>query len=188
VPSSRVFLLATAVLCALLCGSLRAQQAAASGRQAPASAAAVQAARSDARAEWKLWGAALTASFRSGQCTDLTERARPGIVRAVYEAVWTRANLAGNPAPAEPNFDARNWATLARAAGLALSASPRVGAVVVWQPGVENADRPSGHVGLVTRVSGGTFTTREENVGVPYRYGSRTLSAAPLSGRVFILP
>jgi hypothetical protein len=94
-------------------------------------------------------GAAFLCSFRNGQCSDLVARTRPDVVARIYEASWTVGFL-HSTTPSTPNFVARNWATLAQRAGLTVSARPLVGAVVVWQPGVEGADAPTGHVAVVT--------------------------------------
>ena len=49
--------------------------------------------------------------------------------------------------------NAASWLYSARAAGLPTGSVPRVGAVVVYQPGVQGADWP-GHVAYVTSVAG----------------------------------
>ena len=161
--------------------------AAPKAKAAPQSAAQ-QAAWADARAQWARWGKSLLSDFRNGQCTDLAARSRPDVVERIYEQVWASADLHNDPNPTFPGMDARSWSGLARRAGLTVSDSPTVGALVVWQPGIEGADVPSGHIGVVTAVSGAIFTAREENVGKPYHYGVRTLSTSPVSGRTFILP
>jgi surface antigen len=86
------------------------------------------------------------------------------------------------------DFIAKDWAAFARLAGMTVKAVPVAGAIVVWQPGVEGAAGESGHVGYVESVANGRFTTSEENFGAPYQMGSRTLSAAPIRGRLFIYP
>jgi len=133
---------------------------------------------------WNREGSQFLAGFRNGQCTDLAARKRPDIVQRVYEASVSSFVLA-QPFP-NLDFTARNWAGLARAAGFVISPRPAAGAIVVWQPGVEGAGAGTGHVGYVTSIGHGTFTTVEENVGRPYAIGHRTLSTAPVAGRVFI--
>jgi len=140
-----------------------------------------------ARQQWAVQGLAILRTFRNGQCTDLVARMRPDVISLIYQASWAIGFLNATT-PIRPDFLARNWARLARAAGLIVSSSSRVGAVVVWQPGIEGADAPTGHVGIVIGISGSRFTTREENVGGTYHYASGSYSTRPLAGRLFILP
>jgi CHAP domain len=139
-----------------------------------------------AQQRWKSEGTRFMAGFRNGQCTDLAARKRPDVVERVYEAS-VAAFLLARPFPSL-DFTARNWAKLARAAGLVVSSRPVKGAIVVWQPGVEGAGAGTGHVAYVTSTGHGTFSTIEENVGKPYAIGHRNLPAKPLPGRLFIHP
>lgn len=139
-----------------------------------------------ARAWWTDGGSKMLAVFRTGQCTDWASSKRPDIIERIEEAAYVADRL-GKPFP-DVDFVAKNWATLAKAAGMTISDTPVAGAIVVWQPGVEGASPDSGHVGYVESVGKGTFTTSEENVGAPYVMGHRTLSSAPVGGRVFIEP
>jgi CHAP domain len=139
-----------------------------------------------ARAWWAANAGQILATFRNGQCTDLAASKRPDIVERVEEAAQI-AELHGLPFP-PLDFTAKNWALLAQAAGLTVGDTPVAGALVVWQPGVEGAAIMTGHVGFVVSVGAGSFQTSEENVDGPYLVSSRTLSAAPVPGRVFIYP
>jgi surface antigen len=82
-------------------------------------------------------------NFPWGQCTWWAANERPDIGSAVV----------GNAA---------SWLYSARAAGLATGTVPRVGAVVVYQPGAQGAAW-TGHVAYVTSVSGSSFTISEMN-------------------------
>jgi len=154
---------------------------------APPLTAAQTAAWAQARQEWVTYGARMLSYFRNGQCTDLVARLRPDVVERIYEAAWATSTLLGIPQFA-PSFIARDWAAEAKLAGMTVSARPVVGALVVWQPGVQNAGAPDGHIGYVTRAGAGSFQTREENVGSPYHYGYGIYLSAPVAGRLFILP
>jgi surface antigen len=134
---------------------------------------------------WAQHRATVATYMRNGQCTDWVWRKRPDIVERIYEAS-IQAKLLGRPFP-RFDLDARYWATLARAAGLRVSTSPVAGAAVVWQPGVEGAGAP-GHVAYVEYVGGGTFRFSEMNAGAPFVLARRSLSTAPVAGRLFILP
>jgi hypothetical protein len=151
----------------------------------PSLPAAVTPVQRAARAWWAQQGPAILANFRNGQCTDWASQKRPDIVERVEEAAYI-AQQTGKPFP-HVDFLAKDWATFARLAGMIVSAVPVVGAIVVWQPGVEGA-ADVGHVGYVESVLNGSFTTSEENVGAPYQMGSRTLSTTPVPGRLFIYP
>lgn len=76
--------------------------------------------------------------------------------------------------------NAKDWAGSARAHGwsVVLDAQPR--SIVVFQPGVQGADRTYGHVAWVTstqRRSDGLYVTFTEMNGLagPWRYNSRTV-------------
>jgi surface antigen len=92
-------------------------------------------------------------NFPYGQCTWWAAQSRPDI----------GANVIGN---------ASSWLYSARASGLPTGATPRVGAIVVYQPGAQGADW-TGHVAYVTSVAGDGvhFTISEMNF--PY-WGSVT--------------
>ena len=58
--------------------------------------------------------------------------------------------------------DGRQWAAAARALGYWVDRTPRVGDVMVFQPGQEGASRSYGHVAVVERVNAdGSVTTSE---------------------------
>ena len=139
-----------------------------------------------ARAWWQSNAGSILAIFHNGQCTDWASRKRPDIIERVEETAYV-AQLGGKSFP-QMDFIAKNWADLAKLAGMRVSDVPVAGALIVWQPGVEGAADEVGHVGYVESVQNGTFTTSEENVGAPYEMGSRTLSTVPVPGRLFIYP
>jgi len=139
-----------------------------------------------ARTWWQSNSNSVLAIFHNGQCTDWASRKRPDIIERVEETAYA-AQLGGKSFP-QMDFVAKNWAALAKLAGMQVSDVPVAGAVVVWQPGVEGAADEVGHVGYVESVQNGSFTTSEENVGAPYEMGSRTLPTAPVPGRLFIYP
>jgi hypothetical protein len=170
---------AACVLLAALAGVPAA--AADRAKQSPAQLQAT----AEAKAWWKSQGVTLLTVFRNGQCTDWASRKRPDIVERVEEAAYA-AKLLHKPFP-KVDFVAKDWAAAATAAGLTVSPTPVKGAIAVWQPGVEGA-LGTGHVGYVESVGKGAFRVSEENFGKPYRMDVRTLSTAPVSGRVFIYP
>jgi hypothetical protein len=150
----------------------------------------LDAARAQARGAkwWDTIGAGYLATFANGQCTDWVSRKRPDIVQRIEIALYVARALRA-PFP-EVDWTARNWATLARAAGMTVSPIPVPGAVAVYQPGIDGADFPTGHVAYVESVDSGTrtFTTSDENWGAPYRMGSQTLPVDAKDGRLFIYP
>lgn len=82
--------------------------------------------------------------FPYGQCTWWAMQKRPDLAGSVWGNAW-------------------QWAGEASAHGKAESAAPRVGAIVVFQPGVQGADW-YGHVGYVTQVgANGSFAVSEMN-------------------------
>ncbi|MBV8085710.1 MAG: LysM peptidoglycan-binding domain-containing protein [Chloroflexi bacterium] len=97
--------------------------------------------------------------FPYGQCTWWAANQRPDIGTRVV----------GNAAA---------WAYSARAAGLATGVVPRVGAVVVYQPGAQGAGWV-GHVAYVTSVSGNSFTISEMNFNGWGRVDTRTSWTGP---------
>jgi len=98
--------------------------------------------------------------FPWGQCTYWAAQERPDIGSRVI----------GNAA---------SWIYSARAAGLATGSVPRVGAVVVYQPGAQGAAW-TGHVAYVTSVAGDGvhFTISEMN----FPYWGRVTSRASWAG------
>ena len=91
-------------------------------------------------------------SFDPGQCTAWAFLMRPDIV---VEATLSKPGLT--------NWDAAQWATNARAAGLPVGTRPAVGAIAVWPAGVDGSG-PVGHVAYVQKVKGsGAFSVTEED-------------------------
>jgi len=141
--------------------------------------------RAAATGWWDREGASMLAELRNGECTDWASQQRPDIIRAGDVAVYGDALLAGTDA----HFDwtARFWAGLARRAGLPVSDVPSVGAIAVFQPGVEGAAADTGHVSVVEQVNpDGTFVTSDENVGGPFVMAKIKHPAGPMPGREFI--
>jgi LysM repeat protein len=97
--------------------------------------------------------------FPYGQCTWWAANQRPDI----------GSRVVGNAAA---------WAYSARAAGLATGTVPRVGAIVVYQPGAQGAGWV-GHVAYVTSVSGSSFTISEMNFNAWGRVDTRNSWAGP---------
>lgn len=142
--------------------ALASQQAANAQRQEEAArvllqhlqAAAAAAARNTAQAAVSTTGGGAVAVvprplirgnlFPYGQCTWWAIQKRPDLSGSVWGNAW-------------------QWAAEARSSGRAVGAVPRVGAIAVFQPGVEGADW-YGHVGYVTAVgSNGWFQVSEMN-------------------------
>ena len=65
--------------------------------------------------------------------------------------------------------DAKTWAYRARNQGYPVDGKPRVGDVIVLQPGVQGADRRYGHVAYVIAVKGNRVTVSEMNGGMGCR-------------------
>lgn len=61
--------------------------------------------------------------------------------------------------------NAKTWAARAKKQGFPVDAKPRVGDVIVLQPGVQGAHRTYGHVAYVTAVYGNKVVVREMNGG-----------------------
>jgi surface antigen len=118
--------------------------------------------------------------FPAGQCT------------------WGADNLAhlfmdtdSSAYPAGHNFidvwgNALNWASSAAGNGWTVVTTPHRDSIVVFQPGVQGADAPYGHVAWVTAVySNGTFQIEEMNATAGANYDFRKVAVA--SGESFIL-
>ena len=75
--------------------------------------------------------------------------------------------------------NARTWASRARARGFPVDSRPRVGDVMVLQPGVQGANRRYGHVAYVIAVRGNLVTVTEMNGG----YGCRVRRHTYHTGR-----
>ncbi|HZB95868.1 MAG TPA: CHAP domain-containing protein, partial [Herpetosiphonaceae bacterium] len=75
--------------------------------------------------------------------------------------------------------NALTWASRARARGFPVDSRPRVGDVMVLQPGVQGANRRYGHVAYVIAVRGNLVTVTEMNGG----YGCRVRRHTYHTGR-----
>jgi len=104
-------------------------------------------------------------NFPWGQCTWWAANERPDIGSVVV----------GN---------ASAWLYSARAAGLPTGTVPRVGAVVVYQPGAQGAAW-TGHVAYVTSVNGNSFTISEMNFPIWGGVTTRTSWAGPGVGFIY---
>jgi surface antigen len=86
----------------------------------------------------------------------------------------------------EVSGNADQWAGSAASNGWTVVSSVHLDSIVVFQPGVQGADRTYGHVAWVTAVySNGTFQIEEMNATAGPNYDFRTVSVA--SGESFIL-
>jgi hypothetical protein len=133
---------------------------------------------------WQGAGPAILGRLRNGQCTDWASRMRPDIVERAAELQHQQLLL--GQAPATLRWVARDWAETASAAGFPVGPIPQVGAIAVFQPGVDGANATTGHVAYVEAVNAdGSYRVSEENVGGPYRMASRTLPG-PQDGVSFI--
>ncbi|MCL4540864.1 MAG: CHAP domain-containing protein [Chloroflexi bacterium] len=133
--------------------ALASQQAANAQRQEAAARASLQRLQDAAAAAARNTSEAAAVSprrpfmgnlFPYGQCTWWAIQRRPDLSGSVWGNAW-------------------QWVAEARSSGRAVGAMPRVGAIAVFQPGVEGADW-YGHVGYVTAVgSNGWFQVSEMN-------------------------
>ena len=82
--------------------------------------------------------------------------------------------------------NALTWGVRARAQGYSVDGQPRVGDIIVLQPGVQGAHRRFGHVAYVTAVNGNRVTVSQMNGG----QGCRVTRATFRTGRgvMFIHP
>lgn len=93
--------------------------------------------------------------------------------------------------PAGHNFidvwgNALDWASSAAGHGWTVVTTPHLDSIVVFQPGVQGAEAPYGHVAWVTAVySNGKFQIEEMNATAGANYDFRTVATA--SGESFIL-
>ncbi|MCL4543303.1 MAG: CHAP domain-containing protein [Chloroflexi bacterium] len=130
---------------------LAAQRAAAAARAQSAAQALLQRLRAAARTHPAIQTVARALPSRPapnpfpyGQCTWWALSRRPDLAGSVWGNAW-------------------QWASEARVNGRAEGTTPRLGAIAVFQPGVEGADW-EGHVGYVIQVgSNGRFAVSEMN-------------------------
>jgi len=83
------------------------------------------------------------AAYTRCACTDYAHRMRPDLPLSLGNAL--------------------TWGTRARAHGFPVDGNPRVGDIVVLQPGVQGAHRRYGHVAYVTGVGGGRVYASQFN-------------------------
>jgi surface antigen/uncharacterized protein YraI len=118
--------------------------------------------------------------FPAGQCTwgaDNLAHVFMATDPSVYPAGHDYIDISGN---------ADQWASSAAANGWTVVGTPNLDSIVVFQPGVQGADKEYGHVAWVTAVySNGTFQIEEMNATAGANYDFRTVSVA--SGESFIL-
>lgn len=118
--------------------------------------------------------------FPAGQCTWGADN-----LAHVFMATDPSAYPSGHNF-IEVSGNALSWAGSAAANGWTVVGTPHLDSIVVFQPGVQGADAPYGHVAWVTAVySNGTFQIEEMNATAGPNYDFRTVSVA--SGESFIL-
>jgi surface antigen len=123
---------------------------------------------------WTVNGSALLSLFQNGQCTQWAADKRPDVVKSIV--VSSVANdLQKGLGEVIPNFDARYWATLAQGAGLPTGQTPKVGSLMVFQPGVMGAGS-AGHIAYVKSVGKQTFTISEMHAPLLFHVSYETLS------------
>jgi len=154
-----------------------------------AAAAAFGAAAPVASAGWLYWEPSTTvywavnhttvfASFQNGQCTQWAAQKRPDIVKRAVLAI-VNDELATSQPEGMGDWTAKNWPLLGLLAGLREGHTPRAGAVVVFQPGVDGAGAPTGHVAYVERVyKDGRTRISEMHFPLLGRVTHRTLTRA----------
>ncbi|MGH2839249.1 MAG: CHAP domain-containing protein [Solirubrobacteraceae bacterium] len=137
---------------------------------------------------WQNYGNMVVTSFRNGQCTDWAQRRRPDIVQNGYMRRYDRVG----PDQVITSWDAKYWTQHAVEAGMAVSHTPVVGAIMVTAAG-SNGAGTAGHVAVVETVaSDGSFAITQmhaPNVGeVTWQHysASKAASVAGDSGIAFI--
>jgi surface antigen len=122
---------------------------------------------------WAVNGNALMSIFQNGECTQLAADKRPDVVKDIV--LKTVADeIQRGLGEVVPNFDARYWGTLAHRAGIATGKQPRVGALMVFQPGVLGAGS-AGHIAYVQSVRRHWFTISEMHAPNLYQVSHETL-------------
>jgi surface antigen/uncharacterized protein YraI len=118
--------------------------------------------------------------FPAGQCTwgaDNLAHVFMATDPSAYPSGHDFIDVSGN---------ADQWASSAAANGWTVVTGVHLDSIVVFQPGVQGADKEYGHVAWVTAVySNGTFQIEEMNATAGPNYDFRTVSVA--SGESFIL-
>jgi surface antigen len=135
---------------------------------------------------WAVNGRALLSVFQNGQCTEWAADKRPDVVKDIVVSTVAQ-ELRQGLSEALPNFDARNWARMARNAGLPTGHEPKVGALMVFQPGVLGAGS-AGHIAYVKSVRKRSFTVSEMHAPLLFQVSYETFSTsiARLRGVRFI--
>jgi hypothetical protein len=117
----------------------------------------------------------------SGQCTTLAAVKRPDIVRAIVlglYAKWMASSPNLGSDPAITNWDASNWAMLARGAGVPVGLTPRPGALMVFHS--DDLARWPGHIAYVDRVGDGVVYVTQEHAPALGVVTEGTYPAAPI--------
>jgi surface antigen len=135
---------------------------------------------------WTINHAAIVTLFQNGQCTQLAANKRPDIVQKIIVG-FIANDIATGHVEAIPNFDARYWTANAQHVGIPTGKRPRVGALMVFQPGVLGAGS-AGHIAYVQRVRRRSFTISEMHAPVLFQvtYATLGMSVARRAGISFI--
>jgi surface antigen len=122
---------------------------------------------------WTVNGSALLSLFQNGQCTQWAADKRPDVIKNIVISTVAH-DLQQGLGEIIPNFDARYWPSLAQQAGIATGKTPKVGALMVFQPGVLGAGS-AGHIAYVESVRKRTFTISEMHAPYLFRVTYQTL-------------
>jgi surface antigen len=122
---------------------------------------------------WTVNGPSLLSLFQNGQCTQWAAEKRPDVVKAIVVSTIAH-DLQQGLGEMIPNFDARYWTSLAQGAGIATGQTPKVGALMVFQPGVMGAGS-AGHIAYVQSVRKRTFTISEMHAPLLFHVTYETL-------------
>jgi surface antigen len=122
---------------------------------------------------WTVNGPALLSLFQNGQCTQWAAEKRPDVVKTIVVSTVAH-DLQQGLGEVIPNFDARYWATLAQQAGIATGQKPKVGGLMVFQPGVLGAGS-AGHIAYVQSVQRHSFTISEMHAPMLFQVTHDTL-------------
>jgi surface antigen len=122
---------------------------------------------------WTVNGSALLSLFQNGQCTQWAAEKRPDVIKTIVVNTIAR-DLQQGLGEVIPNFDARYWPSLAQQAGIATGQKPKVGALMVFQPGTLGAGS-AGHIAYVQSVQRHSFTISEMHAPVLFQVTHETL-------------
>jgi surface antigen len=122
---------------------------------------------------WTVNGSALLNLFQNGQCTQWVADKRPDVVKHIVVSS-VASDIQQGLGEVIPNFDARYWGTLAHQAGLPTGHRPKVGALMVFQPGVLGAGS-AGHIAYVQSVRRHWFTISEMHAPLLFHVTYETL-------------